>query len=92
MLNKTRSLNAQTGRFFVDISNLFCKLGLSSIENYSQTIINFSYSNDLLQDSILHFYGKKLSVNQVKVVVCSKCMKDGSQENFASNDFEIFKA
>ena len=63
MLNKTRSLNAQTGRFFVDISNLFCKLGLSSIENYSQTI------NDLLQDGILHLYGMKLSINQVKVVV-----------------------
>ena len=74
MLNKTRSLNAQTGRFFVDISNLFCKLGLSSIENYSQTVINSTifeilHSNDLLQDGILHLYEKKLSINQVKVVV-----------------------
>ena len=67
MLNKTRSLNAQTGRFFVDIPNLFCKLGLSSIGNHSQMIMN--YSNDLLQDCILHLYGKKLSIDQVKIVV-----------------------
>ena len=55
--------------FFVDIPNLFCKLRLSIIQDYFLTIINFSYSNDLLQDDILHLYGKKLSINQVKVVV-----------------------
>ena len=70
MLNKTRSLNAQTGRFFVDIPNLFCKLRLLSIQNYSRTIsFEILYSKDLLQDDILHLYGKKLSINQVKVVV-----------------------
>ena len=70
MLNKTRSLNAQTGRFFVDIPNLFCKLRLLSIQNYSRTIsFDISYSNDLLQDDILHLYGKKLSINQVKFIV-----------------------
>ena len=70
MLNKTRSLNAQTGRFFVDIPNLFCKLRLLSIQNYSRTTsFEILYSNDLLQDDILHLYGKKLSINQVKVVV-----------------------
>ena len=69
MLNKTRSLNAQTGRFFVDIPNLFCKLRLC-IQNYSRTTsFEILYSNDLLQDDILHLYGKKLSINQVKVVV-----------------------
>ena len=73
MLNKTRSLNAQTGRFFVDISNLFCKLGLSSIGNHSQMIMN--YSNDLLQDCILHLYGKKLSIDQVKIVVAQNVWK-----------------
>ena len=70
MLNKTRSLNAQTGRFFVDIPNLFCKLRLLSIQNYSRTTsFEILYSKDLLQDDILHLYGKKLSINQVKVVV-----------------------
>ena len=48
--------------FFVDIPNLFCKLRLSIIQDYFRTI-------DLLQDDILHLYGKKLSINQVKVVV-----------------------
>ena len=70
MLNKTRSLNAQTGRFFVDIPNLFCKRRLLSIQNYSRTTsFEILYSKDLLQDDILHLYGKKLSINQVKVVV-----------------------
>ena len=53
--------------FFVDIPNLFCKLRLC-IQNYS-TSFEILYSNDLLQDDILHLYGKKLSINQVKVVV-----------------------
>ena len=56
--------------FFVDIPNLCCKLRLLSIQNYSRTIsFEILYSNDLLQDDILHLYGKKLSINQVKFIV-----------------------